>query len=247
MAALIQNHKHDITMDHFRKLLLYGMAATCLAFSFYGAAAQNLTVATYNIRNENEGDAAKGNGWDARYPWICSLIEFEGVDIFGSQEVLEGQLSDMLAALPEYGYIGAGRDDGKTKGEYAPVFYRKDRFKVLDGGWFWLSETPEVPSRGWDAALPRICTWGHFKDMETGKKIWFFNLHMDHVGKQARVESAYLVQQKMKELGKGIPAILSVIMRVVLTAVFIKRGPCGHVTGVSGPVFRLNAVWMRGL
>ena len=117
MAALTQNHKHDITMDHFRKLLLYGMAATCLAFSFYGAAAQNLTVATYNIRNENKGDAAKGNGWDARYPWICSLIEFEGVDIFGSQEVLEGQLGDMLAALPEYGYIGAGRDDGKTKGE----------------------------------------------------------------------------------------------------------------------------------
>ncbi|MBO8467209.1 MAG: endonuclease/exonuclease/phosphatase family protein [Bacteroidetes bacterium] len=175
------------------------MTAICMVSALHEACAQNLTVATYNIRNENAGDAKAGNGWEARYPWVCSLIEFEGIDIFGAQEVLDDQLNDMLEALPEYGYAGAGRDDGKKKGEYAPIFYLKDRFKVLDSGWFWLSETPDVPSRGWDAALPRICTWGHFKDKETGRKLWFFNLHMDHIGVRARAEGAALVIERIKE------------------------------------------------
>ena len=198
MPIFAQSH-NKIIMNRFKNGLLAGAAAACLAFSLSDANAQNLTVATYNIRNENSGDAAKGNGWDTRYPWICSLIEFEGIDIFGSQEVLEAQLNDMLEAMPEYGYIGAGRDDGKTKGEYSPIFYLKDRFTVLSSGWFWLSETPDVPSKGWDAALPRICTWGHFKDRETGKKIWFFNLHMDHIGIKARAEGAKLVVSRIKE------------------------------------------------
>ena len=182
-----------------RTILIGSFAALCIASVCHEAAAQNLTVATYNIRNKNDGDARAGNGWDSRYPWICSLIEFEGIDIFGSQEVLEPQLEDMLEALPEYGYVGAGRDDGRTKGEYAPIFYRTDRFTVLGSGWFWLSETPDVPSKGWDAALPRICTWGHFKDRETGRKLWFFNLHMDHVGVHARAEGARLVVSRIKE------------------------------------------------
>ena len=86
------------------------------------AVAQELTVATYNIRNANKGDAERGNGWERRCPWVCGLIEFQGFDIFGSQEVLDGQLHDMLAQLPDYAYIGVGRDDGKAKGEYSPIF-----------------------------------------------------------------------------------------------------------------------------
>lgn len=106
---------------------------------------------------------------------MCRLIEFHGFDIFGSQEVLDGQLHDMLAQLPDYDYIGVGRDDGKTQGEYAPVFYKKERFRLLDEGHFWLSEITDRPNKGWDAALPRICTWGHFLDLQTKRRFWFFN------------------------------------------------------------------------
>lgn len=103
------------------------------------------------------------------------------------------------------------RDDGKEKGEHSAIFYRTDKFDVIEKGDFWLSETPDVPSKGWDAVLPRICSWGHFKCKDTGFEFLFFNLHMDHIGKKARVESAFLVQDKMKELGKGkeLPAILT--------------------------------------
>ena len=173
--------------------------------------AQQLNVASYNVRNSNPNDAKAGNGWEQRCPVLTQLITFHDFDIFGAQEVKHNQLEDMLNALPQYSYIGVGRDDGKTKGEYAPIFYRKDKFKLLKSGNFWLSEDTSKPNKGWDAAYTRICTWGEFKDI-TGKfRFWFFNLHMDHIGKKARVESAYLVQDKMKELGKGkeLPAILT--------------------------------------
>ena len=199
-------------MDRLNKTLLAGLAvaAALLTFLEGTAFAQNLTVASYNMRYKNAGDTEKGNGWDLRYPWICSLIEFEGIDIFGAQEILEPQLHDLLESMPGYGYIGVGRDDGDKKGEYAPVFYLKERFKVLDSGWFWLSQTPEIPSTGWDAALPRICTWGHFKDKETGEKLWFFNLHMDHVGIKARAEGAKLVVSRIKEwCGEGETVFLT--------------------------------------
>ena len=121
------------------------------------------------------------------------------------------QLKDMKEALPGYDYIGVGRDDGKDKGEHSAIFYRTDKFDIVEKGDFWLSETPDVPSKGWDAVLPRICSWGHFKCKDTGFEFLFFNLHMDHIGKKARVESAFLVQEKMKELGRGknLPAILT--------------------------------------
>lgn len=111
-----------------KKLLILALFAAVT----FCAAAQELTVATYNIRNANRGDAERGNGWERRGPWVCRLIEFHGFDIFGSQEVLDGQLHDMLAQLPDYDYIGVGRDDGKTQGEYAPVFYKKEGFCWID-------------------------------------------------------------------------------------------------------------------
>lgn len=162
--------------------------------------AQKLTVASYNIRLKNSGDSIKGNGWYQRCPVICKLIEFNDFDIFGAQEVTHPQLVDMLKALPGYAYVGVGRDDGKTGGEYSPVFYKRDKFKLLKSGTFWLSTITDVPNKGWDAALPRICTWGNFEDIQSGVKFWFFNLHMDHVGVQARSESAKLVLAKIKEM-----------------------------------------------
>ncbi|WP_418992260.1 endonuclease/exonuclease/phosphatase family protein [Alistipes sp.] len=168
-----------------------------LLFAVRMLPAQELTVASYNVRNANDSDRAAGNGWEQRSPWLCGLIRFVDFDIFGSQEVLHKQLGDMLELLPGYKYIGVGRTDGREDGEYAPIFYKAERFELLDEGNFWLSETPEKPSRGWDAALPRICTWGHFLDRRSGKRFWFFNLHMDHIGVQARHNGAELVMRQI--------------------------------------------------
>lgn len=190
-------------------LLLFVASVLCCCNTKQRPAATTFTVASYNLRNANAADSARGDGWGQRYPWIAGMVRFHGFDIFGTQECFYPQLEDMKAALPGYDYIGAGRDDGKQAGEHSAIFYRTDLFDLLDNGDFWLSQTPDTPSIGWDAVLPRICSWGHFRYRETGFEFLFFNLHMDHVGKQARVESAYLVQQKMEELGKGLPAILT--------------------------------------
>lgn len=186
------------------KQILFFLAFVCAALS---ASAQDLTVASYNVRYRNAEDDAAGNGWERRAPWVCGLIRFQDFDIFGAQEVLHPQLGDLLGMLPGYDYVGVGRDDGATAGEYAPIFYKADRFRLLDSGHFWLSETPDRPSVGWDAALPRICTWGRFEDARTGRTFRFFNLHMDHVGVRARAESARLVVRKIDEMcapGEGV-------------------------------------------
>jgi len=169
----------------------------------------SFTVATYNLRNHNSSDSIQGNGWLQRYPYIAGMVQFYDFDIFGTQECFLEQLQNLGEALPDYSYIGVGRDDGVNKGEHSTIFYRIDKFELLDKGDFWLSETPEKPSIGWDAVLPRICSWGHFKYKKTGFEFLFFNLHMDHVGKIARVKSAYLVLDKVAEIGKGLPAILT--------------------------------------
>jgi len=168
-------------------------------FCSLSVTAQRLKVASYNIRYENSGDASNGNGWSQRCPVICNLIQFHDFDIFGAQEVLNGQLLNMLSALPGYGYIGVGRDDGKEKGEYAPVFYKTEKFNLLQSGHFWMSSVTNTPNKGWDAVLPRICTWGKFKDKKSGFTFWFFNLHMDHIGVEARKQSAELVLKTIKE------------------------------------------------
>ncbi len=168
-----------------------------------------LKVGSYNIRYDNHGDREAHNAWEDRLPVIASMINWEEADIFGAQEVLVRQLKDMEKALPDYAYYGVGRDDGKEEGEFAPVFYKKDRFTLLQSGNFWLSETPDQPSKGWDAALPRICTYVELEEQKTGMRFWFFNLHMDHVGIKAREESSKLVIQKIKEIAKDKPAFLT--------------------------------------
>ena len=196
-------------MKKIQLLLLTALMLTLFGSCKEQRNATTLTVASYNLRYANAGDSVAGNGWGQRYPVIASLIRFHGFEIFGTQEGYLPQLEDLKRELPGYEYIGVGRDDGKDAGEHSAIFYRTDLFELLDKGDFWLSETPDVPGKGWDAVLPRICSWGHFKCKDTGKEFLFFNLHMDHIGKKARVESAFLVQKKMEELGKGLPAILT--------------------------------------
>ena len=174
-----------------------------LCFCCITIAAQELTVASYNIRYKNRGDSIRGNGWQERCPSICNQLLWERPDIFGTQEVLHGQLLDLEKGLKTYQWIGVGRDDGKQAGEYAAIFYNPQRVELLEEGHFWLNETPDRPALGWDAACIRICTWGHFRDRLTQKDFYFLNLHMDHVGVKARRESAKLVMQRITAMTDG--------------------------------------------
>ena len=122
----------------------------CLVAIAIGA--QSLYVGSYNIRYDNKEDVQKGNGWKRRCPVVCSQINFEHPDILGAQEVLKQQLDDLLQMLPDYDYIGVGREDGVHKGEHEAIFYDRQKIELLDHSDFWLSETPEKPSLGWDAA-----------------------------------------------------------------------------------------------
>lgn len=191
------------------KKRLYSIFA--LLFTALCLVAQNsMHVGSYNIRYANKGDRNRGNGWESRCPRLVNLINYEQWDIFGAQEVLHSQLQDLKAGLKDYAYIGTGRADGKTKGEYAPIFYRKNRVQCLKNGQFWLSETPDsVASVGWDASMERICTWGYFQDKATKWRFWFFNLHMDHRGTIARAESSKLILAKIDEMCGNEPYILT--------------------------------------
>lgn len=171
--------------------------------------AQKLFVGTYNVRYHNHDDELEGNGWGQRVGVICGQVNFEDPDIFGTQEVLHDQLLDLKAGLDGYDYIGVGRDDGKEAGEYECIWYKKDRIKLLDEGHFWLSETPDKPGLGWDAACVRICTWGKFRQKDTKFTFYYFNLHMDHVGIVARREAAKLAVKKISEIANGAPVILT--------------------------------------
>ena len=181
-----------------------------IAFAVMQLSAQML-VGSYNIRLKVSSDSVKGNVWEKRCQVICDQVNFMSPDIFGAQEVLHTQLVDMLAGLDGYDYIGVGRDDGKTGGEYAAIFYKTNRLRLLDQGNFWLSETPDRPGLGWDAACIRICTWGKFarQTATDDEAFFFFNLHMDHVGVVARREAAKLIVQKISEIAPGFPVIVT--------------------------------------
>lgn len=171
--------------------------------SFYG---QNLKIMTYNIRLDVASDGE--NAWPNRKDYFTSQIQFYSPDIFGVQEATPNQVIDIASAFSDYNRYGVGREEGGT-GEACTIYYKKDRFQVLQSNTFWLSETPNVVSRGWDAACNRVCTYALFKDLKTKKTFWVFNLHLDHMGEVARVKGVQLVLSKIKELNtKNYPAFL---------------------------------------
>ncbi len=176
-----------------------------LISTFLGTATTNaepVTVLSFNIRYDNPDD--KGNLWANRKDKVAQLIQFHQVDLIGIQEALHQQVKELEELLPEFSWVGVGRNDGKTKGEYVPIFYRKGRLELLDSGHFWLSETPYVPgSKSWDAAITRMVTYAKFKDLQTEKEFYHFNTHFDHKGEQARLNSAFLIHAKiLKEAGE---------------------------------------------
>lgn len=184
------------------------MVLSCIACGAAGNKAE-FNLATYNIRYYSKSDSVNGNVWSVRCPVIADMVKFHDFDIFGTQEGLKHQLEMLKSCLPGYDYIGGGRNDGKESGEHAAIFYDTAKFDLVDHGDFWLSETPDRPGRGWDAALPRICTWGKFRHKGSGKMFLFFNLHMDHIGKEARIESGKLIEKKIKEWQEELPTFLS--------------------------------------
>ncbi len=168
----------------------------------------SINAMSFNIRYDNPGDGE--NAWNNRKNMVAETFRFHKIAIAGLQEALHNQVKDLEARLPEYGWFGVGRDDGLKNGEYAPIFFLKRRFDVLDQSTFWLSETPEIPGKlGWDAACPRIVTWVKFKAKSTGTIIFVFNTHFDHVGETARAKSAELVLEKIDEIAGNHPVILT--------------------------------------
>lgn len=168
-----------------------------------------LRVMTYNIRYDNPNDSL--NSWSNRKEKVVELINFYEPDFLGIQEGLTHQVKYLDANLKQYSYVGVGRDDGHEKGEYAAIFYRSDKYRLLAHSHFWLSETPSIPSLGWDAACVRICTYAQLQSKATRKKYWVFNTHFDHVGDMARAESARLILHRIDSLTREdkLPVILT--------------------------------------
>ena len=170
--------------------------------------AEPIKAISYNIRYNNPNDGM--NVWENRRDTVASLLNEENADFVGLQEVVYPQLQDLVKVLNGYGHIGVGRKDGKTKGEYSPIFYKKEKYKLLESNTFWLSQTPETVSKGWDASLERICTYGLFQNRITQEKIWVFNTHFDHRGIKARIKSVDLLIKRVNILNtENFPVIIT--------------------------------------
>ncbi|SVB62024.1 uncharacterized protein METZ01_LOCUS214878 [marine metagenome] len=168
---------------------------------------QSHFLISYNIRYDNDWDVE--NSWSLRKNRICQLLNNYNPSIFGIQEGLLNQVGFIDSALIKYDYVGVGRDDGKIKGEFCAIYFDTTRYKIRNNSTFWLSETPDVVSVGWDAALERICTYGLFEDKISGEEFWVFNTHFDHLGVIARKKSSALILKKIKEINtQSLPVIL---------------------------------------
>lgn len=170
-----------------------------------------INVMSFNIRLNVASDSI--NAWPNRIEKVTSQIRFHDVEILGVQEALHNQMVDLQDNLKGYKFVGVGRDDGKTKGEYSAIFFDSLRFEDINSGTFWLSKNPSVPgSKDWDAAITRVCSWAELRDRSAGKNsptFYFFNTHFDHIGVEARKHSAELIVQKIREIAKDKPVILT--------------------------------------
>jgi endonuclease/exonuclease/phosphatase family metal-dependent hydrolase len=179
---------------------------SCFFLALNLTAQEAIEVMSFNIRLDVASDGE--NRWDARKDRVTGLVNFYEPDFVGGQEVMHHQLTYMLEKMNGYLSIGVGRDDGKTKGEYSCIFYKKDKYELIRQSTFWLSPTPDTVSKGWDAAIVRVCTYGLFRSKKTKQYFWVFNTHFDHIGQQARLESAKLIFQKIQAINtKNYPVI----------------------------------------
>lgn len=187
---------------------LFHIFALMLSFMPLASAqpTSTLRVMTYNIRLDVESDGP--DAWIHRKEALASLIQAEQADFIGVQEALYHQVHYLDSVLNQYQYIGVGRDDGKKEGEFMALFYKTNDWKVSNANTFWLSPTPDSCSMGWDAACKRVCTWGNFTNLHTGKEITIYNTHLDHMGQQARAGSIDLLLSRISSQPKGRPLVL---------------------------------------
>ena len=166
-------------------------------------------VMSYNIRNSAGDRKSPDNNWDGRKEDLANVIENENPDVIGFQEVLPDQRRWLEKRFADYTFVGDGRNSNRKSGESSPVAFRKSRFDIVKMGTFWLSETPDKPgSKGWDAAMPRVCSYAVLNDVKTGKRFSFANCHTDHRGEEARIKGMLLIIERMKEFGNGAPVVL---------------------------------------
>ncbi len=165
-----------------------------------------MKVCTFNIRYDNPKDGY--HQWSNRRPIVQDFLRYEAPDFIGLQEALKHQIEAIATAMPGYAWIGVGRDDGVDQGEFSPIFYQAERWKLLDNGTFWLSESPTSPSKSWDAALPRICTFGKFQDRASGEVVFVFNTHYDHKGTEARAQSSQVIVSQIRQISGGNKTVL---------------------------------------
>ena len=167
-----------------------------------------LFAMSFNIRYDNPLDGI--NAWQYRKEMVTDAVVLSNADLVGMQEVLKHQLTYLAENLPGFEVYGVGRNDGISGGEFCPVFFRNERFELLEKSTFWLSETPDsAGSIGWNAVLPRIVTWVKLNDRETGRDLFFFNTHFSHVSTEAREKSASLLTSKIREIAGNLPVILT--------------------------------------
>ena len=168
---------------------------------------ENLKVMSYNIRLGSGKDGT--NSWALRYTATEEMLKDQKPDVFGVQEALDYQVH-YIEDMCGYESVGVGREDGKKEGEHMSIFWNKKTVSMLKWGTFWLSETPQKPSKGWDAACFRTATWALMKDKKTGKKFYFVNTHLDHEGKEAQKNGLKLIVEKIAEMNpEGLPMVLT--------------------------------------
>ena len=168
---------------------------------------QPYSIISYNIRYDNNWDVE--NSWKIRRNKISQILIQYSPSIIGIQEGLLNQVQYIDSSLINYDYVGVGRDDGKEKGEFCAIYFDTTRYVLLKNSTFWLSETPDTISVGWDAALERICTYGLFKDRITKEEFWVFNTHFDHIGVIAREKSSELILKRINKINRqSLPVIL---------------------------------------
>lgn len=230
----------------FKRRVIAVLVSLFLACHVGTQAEEKIRVATYNIRYDNSGDGQ--DRWSNRASTVVDYLK--SLDLFGLQEVTFTQLGDLKSSLSEFEAFGVGRDDGINAGEHAVVFYRKDLMRVTEKGTFWLSENPgRIGVAGWDAALPRTCTWLKMELLASGQQFLVANTHFDHRGKQARYNSSVLIHDQLMRIAEDLPFVLmgdfnftpeSSSYAVLKRSKFLKDAREVSVTSPAGPAGTWN-------
>ena len=180
---------------------IYILLLVCLSLSSFPVHGENyeteITICSFNIRGSNMDTGV--NAWSNRKKMVIREFGNYQYDIVCMQEPLTDQIQDFLS-IGIYEWLGVSGQGTPDSDVFTPIFYNKKKLNVLDYGTFWLSETPDVVSRGWDGKFPRICTWAKFRDIENCRSFYVFNTHLDHVGEVAKLEGARLICRKIKEM-----------------------------------------------